>query len=101
MPDLFFTRNANRRTVLRRGVKMLVALSVAPLAVARAHAALCSTEASESLRASLNYKDASPISTQTCSLCAFYEAAGKCGSCSIMSDSVNPKGHCDSWAAKS
>jgi hypothetical protein len=91
----------SRRTILHRGVQALAALSLAPLAARHAQAAAsCSTEASESLRESLNYKEPSPVAAQTCSACSFYTAAGNCGSCSIMTDKVNPKGHCDSWAPK-
>jgi High potential iron-sulfur protein len=89
-----------RRWVLCRGAQALAVLGLAPLLAERAAAATCSTDASESLRASLNYKEPSPVAAQTCSVCSFFTAAGACGSCSIMSDNVNPKGHCDSWAAK-
>lgn len=91
----------SRRTILRRGVQALAAASLAPLVVRQAQAAAsCSTDASESLRESLNYKEPSPMAAQNCSTCSFYTAAGNCGSCSIMSDKVSPKGHCDSWAPK-
>lgn len=90
-----------RRAILRGGLQVLSALAVASLAVERARAAAsCSDASSESLRASLNYKDASPVPAQSCRACAFFTAGGKCGNCSIMSDTVNPKGHCDSWSAK-
>jgi hypothetical protein len=90
-----------RRLVLRRGVQLLAGLTVAPMLVNRSRAAAaCSTETSESLRESLNYKEPSPLAEQTCGGCSFYTAAGNCGSCSIMSDNVSPQGHCDSWAPK-
>ena len=91
-----------RRAVLRRGLQALSALAAASLAIGRAGAAAsCSDASSESLRASLNYKDIAPAPAQSCSACAFFTAGGKCGNCSIMSDKVDPKGHCDSWSAKS
>ncbi|HWS63234.1 MAG TPA: hypothetical protein VN325_10810 [Steroidobacteraceae bacterium] len=94
-------KKPTRRAVLRRGLQILSALAVAPLAIERAGAAAsCSDASSESLRASLNYKDASPVPAQSCSACAFFAAGGKCGNCSIMNDKVDPKGHCDSWSAK-
>jgi hypothetical protein len=93
-------KNPTRRAILRRGLQVLSALAAAPLAIERAGAAAsCSDASSESLRASLNYKDASPVPAQSCSACAFF-TAGKCGNCSIMSDKVDPKGHCDSCSAK-
>ena len=88
-----------RRILLRRGLQVLGAVGLAPLA-SRSWGASCSSENSESLRISLNYKEASPVAAQTCSVCSFYTAAGACGSCTIMSDNVDPKGHCDSWAPK-
>jgi hypothetical protein len=92
----------SRRILLQRGFQALVALAVAPLAVARARAAAsCSEAASESLRTSLNYKDVAPSATQSCSLCAFFTAGAACGNCTIMSDKVSAAGHCDSWSAKS
>jgi hypothetical protein len=94
-------KSPTRRAILRRGLQVLSALAVAPLTIERAGAAAsCSDASSESLRASLNYKDASPVPAQSCSACAFFTAGGKCGNCSIMSDKVDPKGHCDSWSAK-
>jgi High potential iron-sulfur protein len=93
-------KTPTRRAILRCGVQVLSALAVAPLAGGRAGAAACSDASSESLRASLNYQDASPVPAQSCSACAFFTAGGKCGNCSIMSDKVDPKGHCDSWSAK-
>ena len=87
-----------RRTILRRGLQAMAALGITPLA---ARAGTCGTQASESLRTSLNYTEPSPNAAKTCSVCSFFTAAGQCGSCTIMSDSVNPQGHCDSWAAKS
>jgi hypothetical protein len=95
-------KTPTRRTVLHRGLQALSAFAVAALVTGRAGAAAsCSDASSESLRASLNYKDTAPVPAQACSACVFFTAGGKCGSCSIMSDKVDPKGHCDSWSAKS
>jgi hypothetical protein len=93
-----------RRDIMRRGVQILSAMSLLPLAARRANAAAsCSDPSSESLRTSLHYADAAPNAAQSCSACSFFTAEPKqpCGNCAIMSDRVNPKGHCDSWSAKS
>jgi hypothetical protein len=95
-------KTPTRRAILRRAFELVSALIVARLATGRASAsASCSDASSESLRASLNYKDASPVPGQSCSACAFFTAGGNCGNCAIISDKVNAKGHCDSWSAKS
>jgi hypothetical protein len=92
---------------LRRGVEILAAFSILPVPIERAlsaAAASCSDPASESLRASLHYTDAGPNPAQACAACTFFAAPERnqsCGSCTIMSGPVNPKGHCDSWSAKS
>lgn len=91
----------SRRVILRKGLQVLSIAAIVPLTARPAIAASCSDPASESLRASLNYKEESPSAAQTCSACAFFTTAGSCGNCSIMSDKVNPKGHCDSWSARS
>jgi hypothetical protein len=92
-----------RRDIMRRGVQILAAVSLLPLAARRTNAAAsCSDPSSESLRTSLHYSDAAPKPAQSCSACSFFTAEAKpaCGNCAIMSDRVNPKGHCDSWSAK-
>ena len=94
-----------RREMLHQGARVLSAVFLASLIFARARAdASCSNSSSEALRMSLHYSDLAPNPDQSCRMCGFFtEVANKpsCGSCMIMSDSVNPKGHCDSWAAKS
>ena len=93
---------SGRRDIMRRAVQTLCSFALLPLA-ARANAgASCSDPSSESLRASLNYKDSAANPAQSCGACTFFTAAPKspCGSCTIMNDHVNPKGHCDSWTAK-
>jgi hypothetical protein len=94
-----------RRDIMRRGLQILSAFCVLPLAVARAKEAVsCSDPTSESLRTSLHFTDSAPNPAQSCSKCTFFTAPERnqsCGNCMIMNDHVNPKGHCDSWAAKS
>lgn len=94
-------RAISRRVILRRAIGALSVVTLAPLTARVATAASCSDPASESLRESLNYKEESAQPAQACSACAFFTAAGACGNCTILSDTVNPKGHCDSWSAKS
>jgi High potential iron-sulfur protein len=94
-----------RRDMLRRSVQIISAISLLPVTTARAKAGeSCSDLSSESLRKSLHYADAAPNPEQSCSACGFFSPATdkpSCGNCVIMSDHVNPKGHCDSWSAKS
>jgi hypothetical protein len=40
---------------------------------------------------------------KACAGCQFFTAAedgGGCGHCQIFNGAANPRGHCDSWAAK-
>ena len=94
-----------RRDLMRRGVHILAAFSILPVAAARAKAAVsCSDPSAESLRASLHYADTAPNPAQSCSACAFFtapERSQSCGNCAIVNGPTNPKGHCDSWSAKS
>ena len=93
-----------RRELIRRGVQVLSAFSLLPLAIASAKAAeSCVDPASESLRESLHYAASAPNAAQSCSACGFFSPAeGKaaCGNCMIMNGPVDLKGHCDSWSAK-
>jgi hypothetical protein len=59
-------------------------------------------EASDGLRKSLHYTEASPDPRMTCSGCQFFTAGGAddCGQCQIMSAAANAHGHCDSWSKK-
>lgn len=95
----------SRREVIRRVVRILPAFSLLPFAGASARAAeSCGDPTSESLRSSLHYADSAQNPTQSCSACTFFtagDAAQSCGKCVIMSGPVNPKGHCDSWTARS
>jgi hypothetical protein len=56
----------------------------------------------DGLRASLHYAEVSPDKAKTCAACGFFDADGEngCGNCKIFNGPTNPKGHCDSWAAK-
>ncbi len=65
-------------------------------------AAEACADPTDSLRASLHYAEMSPDPTKSCSECGFFDADGEngCGSCKIFNGPTNPKGHCDSWAAK-
>jgi High potential iron-sulfur protein len=61
------------------------------------------SDAENSLRKDRHYVEQSPDPTKTCSGCGFFkldEDAGGCGRCEIFQGPANPKGHCDSWAAK-
>lgn len=55
----------------------------------------------QSMRSSLNYVDASPDPSKTCSKCAFFEAsANGCGNCQLLHGPVDAKGHCDGFGPK-
>jgi hypothetical protein len=89
-----------RREVVGRGLLVIPALALMP-SVARA-AGACA-DPTDSLRASLHYVEQFTDATKTCSACGFFDAgdAKGCGSCKIFNGPANPKGHCDSWSAKS
>lgn len=93
-------KKLDRRCAVRGVLGVLTALCMG----ARANAATaCSSPASESLRASLGYKDTSPRPAQPCSACSFFTAAdakASCGDCMILSDKVNARGHCESWSPR-
>jgi len=91
-----------RRKALIRGLQILSAAAVIPLAARRAGAAeACVEPASESLRSALHYADPSPNAEQPCMKCGFFTPdKAPCGNCMIMTGPVSEKGHCDSWAAK-
>ena len=92
----------SRRDVVQRAAGMVAALALVPIAARHAKAAaMCAEPASQSLRDSLHYAEATPNAAQPCSACGFFSAGdGGCGSCTIMSGPVNAHGHCDSWSAK-
>jgi len=92
--------NVSRRKVIERGVLLVPALAMLP-SMAKAAAAACA-DPNESLHVSLHYTEESPDPQKNCSTCGFFSADGEkgCGSCKIFNGPTNPKGHCDSWAAK-
>ena len=96
------TQQGTRRDLMRYAVEALSALTLLPFAARADTAKTCSNPSSESLRASLHYTDATPDSALACRKCSFLtlDANSACGNCAIMSDAVNPNGHCDSWAAQ-
>ena len=57
-----------------------------------------------SLRQSNHYVETSADTAKTCARCSFFTAgadAAGCGTCQIYGGGpANPKGYCDSWAAK-
>jgi len=91
--------NVSRRAVIERGLLVIPALALLP---GVAKAAACA-DPNESLHVSLHYTEESPDAQKTCSTCGFFSDDGEkgCGSCKIFNGPTNPKGHCDSWAAKS
>jgi hypothetical protein len=94
-------RILTRRGMLVGGARLIPALGLVPL-VARSAAAAACADPADSLRSSLHYVEAFPDAQKTCSGCAFFTPdAGDCGNCKIFSGPANPKGHCDSWTAKS
>jgi len=61
----------------------------------------CVEDASQSLRASVNYVAPAPDPASACARCAFFTAdpaGGGCGNCQILSGSVDATGHCDSFS---
>lgn len=87
--------------MLAFSAKLVPAVGLIPLAARSAAAAACADPA-DSLRASLHYVETFTDATKDCAACGFFEAAGDgCGNCKIFSGPANPKGHCDSWSAKS
>ena len=96
-------RSLSRRRVIAGAAGLIPAAGLAPFAVRTAFAAGCA-DPSDSLRSSLHYAEASPDAQKTCSACGFFTPgsdAAACGNCNIFSGPANPKGHCDSWSAKS
>ena len=100
-----------RRLVLGRGLQLPVvglaawALSgceKAPKAQACAGPdTLTSSEAS--LRDASHYVEAATDPAKVCTDCEFFqpgETGSFCGKCTVLLGPANPRGHCDSWAAK-
>jgi len=63
------------------------------------------SDAEQSTRKSLDYREAGPNPSQVCAGCSFFHpgpGAGGCGTCDMFSGGpVNSHGHCNSWSAKS
>jgi hypothetical protein len=99
----------SRRKLLKRGIRVsLTGMAVTSMArIAAAADKVCADpkqmdDGQTSMRKSLNYVEMSPDQSKTCSVCGFFQAGGDgCGTCMIFSGPVSPKGHCDSWSAKS
>jgi hypothetical protein len=90
----------SRREAIERGILLVPAFALLP---SLAKAAEACADPTDSLRSSLHYTEQYSDTTKTCSACGFFDADGDkgCGTCKIFSGPANPKGHCDSWAAKS
>jgi hypothetical protein len=98
----------SRRKLLERGVQMSVGGAlIATAGNAVAADKVCADpnamdSGQKSIRMSLNYVEMSPDPTKGCAACGFFTADNTgCGQCMIFTGPANPKGHCDSWAAKS
>ena len=98
-------KTISRRQVVNDSLMMLTGLAMLSKAGNSGAAAAdsCAEAATESLRASLHYANPSALPDQTCSNCVFFSrgvVASACGKCTIMTGTVDPKAHCDSWSAK-
>jgi hypothetical protein len=88
-----------RREVILRGVQVVSAFSLLPLAAKAA--GQCVEPSSESLRESLHYKDPGDDPARHCKDCGFFNVeAAPCGNCMIMSGPVSANAYCDSWSQK-
>ncbi len=92
----------SRRALFVRGLMAAPAFGLMALATRSALAAQACADPTDSLRASLHYVEMSPDPSKACTECGFFDEEGEkgCGSCKIFNGPTNPKGHCDSWAAK-
>ncbi|MDA8962203.1 high-potential iron-sulfur protein [Congregibacter sp.] len=105
----------SRRTVLLRGLQIPMAGGLVTALVACENdggdALVCAdpgsmSSAQESVRRTLKYTEISSDPAKTCAACEFFHAAKDgsdgCGTCEMFAgESVNPKGHCDSWSVDS
>jgi hypothetical protein len=98
-----------RRTLLRSTVHLAVLSSVPVLLQGCKEAEFTCDDISglskedAQLRATLEYRDRSPYDeAKNCSKCAFFVAGGKdqCGQCTVVKGPIDPRGYCNSWAAK-
>jgi hypothetical protein len=99
----------SRRDLLQRSAALvpictLVSFSSAALAENAACVDLNTLSGEDKYRrTSKHYAEKSAISSEVCASCVlFHDAGNGCGTCKIFNDGpTNPKGHCDSWTAKS
>lgn len=97
-----------RRDFLARSGTLLAALALPAALGCGAPGLNCSEEdflstPERALRAAQAYWERSPQgAAKSCAKCQFFLAGAPeaCGSCQILGGSVNPAGHCDSWAAR-
>jgi hypothetical protein len=108
------SKKISRRTVLLRGIQVpiggFLAFGLGACGgndqAGQAAGNVCAdldamTDGERSSRRSLNYQETSPKPNEVCADCAFFHAAGMCGTCDMFNGGpVNPKGRCDSWSAK-
>jgi hypothetical protein len=97
-------RSITRRQVIADAARAVPVAGLALLAARTAFAAGCA-DPDDSLRSSLHYTEASTDAQKICAACGFFTpgsgGGAACGNCNIFSGPANPKGHCDSWSAKS
>jgi len=94
-----------RRDVLRKiGSSLICGAAIASFGTSAASAdPVCADPKkldsdATTLRAKLNYHEASQDPLRPCAHCAFFHAgAGICGTCQVLQGPTNSKGHCDFW----
>lgn len=93
----------SRRGLLRSSLQLTIAGAVAGVSARTFAADKCANSQMDAgLASSLHYTESAADATKSCSGCGFFTAGTSgCGSCMIFNAPVNPKGHCDSFAAKS
>lgn len=93
-----------RRGLLRTGLQVTLAgavVSAAAVARAADEKSCLDGKMNEGLATALNFTEHSTTAEQSCGNCGLFDGDGSaCANCQIFSCNVNPKGHCDSWAAK-
>ena len=97
-----------RREFVELAASLLVAALLSIAAGCRSQGPSCSDDDAlgtpeRTLRASHRYTENSPDGPEkSCSRCQFFRGGPPeaCGVCQILGGSVNPAGHCNSWAAK-
>jgi hypothetical protein len=92
----------SRRAVIARSLKAIPVAGFVGFLAKTGLAAEACADPTDGLRASLHYTETSADRGKYCSACSFFDADGEngCGTCKIFNGPTNPKGHCDSWAAK-